>query len=149
MHATITAICLWNLGNYWWAFWSYHDVAEWTSVRFFLVLLIVGLHYSIATLLVSSTAASVRSWREHYYEIRVRLFSVALLWMLLLSVQGWLLLDLPWWSPARLIELVGLVTFALGVSSANPRLHTAIAAVMAASAVVLSAPQHLGAALLP
>jgi len=136
VHATITLLCLASLGNSWWVFWSFHVVSEWTSAEFFLVLLIFGLHYSIAGLLASSAASSVESWREYFSEIRVRLFSLGLAWIVLISLQNWILLDVPWWHSTRLVELAGICTMSVGAVSASPRVHAAIAILMTAATVV-------------
>jgi hypothetical protein len=137
IHATITCACLGNIGNAWWIMWSYQTVTEWTSARFFLVLGISGLHYSIAALLAPSAAASVASWRKYYWEIRVRLYSLTLVWMALIAVQSWILLDISWWHPTRLVELVVMSLGAAGVASTNPRIHVLIAMSMAAGLVIL------------
>jgi hypothetical protein len=138
VHAIFTGLCLANLGNAWWVFWSFHSVAEWTSAEFFLVLLISGLHYSIAALLASSAAADVQSWQEYFSEIRVRFFSLGLFWMVLVSFQNWIILDLSWRHPTRFIELLASALMALGIVSASPRVHALIAILMAASVVVVA-----------
>lgn len=137
VHATITCVCLANLGNSWWALWSLHAVSEWTSTWFFLVLGISGLHYTIAALLSSSAASNVGSWWEHYWEIRTRLYSLAIFWMALISLQNWILFDVSWRHPTRLVELGGIVLYVAGAVSANPRVHAVIAISMAMALAVI------------
>lgn len=146
IHATVAVVCLANLGNSWWVFWSLNALPEWTSSRFFLVLAISGLHYSIAALLSSPAPASVGSWRQHYWDIRVRLYSLALLWMALIALQNWALLDIPWLHPTRLVEVAGLGLFAAGVASADPRIHAGIAISLAVSLVIIAVGLYASAA---
>jgi hypothetical protein len=137
IHAAIACVCLGTIGSSWWVMWSLHTVQEWTSLGFFLVLGSSGLHYSIASLLSSSAAATVESWRDHYWEIRVRLYSLGLVWLASISAQSSVLLDVSWWHPSRLVALVGMAIFAAGAGSANPRVHAVIAISMGVNFVIM------------
>ena len=100
IHAAIACVCLGTIGSSWWIMWSFHTVPKWTSIGLFLVLGSSGLHYSIAALLSSSEASAVESWGDHYWEIRVRLYSLALVWMALTAAQSRILLDVSWRNPS-------------------------------------------------
>jgi hypothetical protein len=137
IHAAIACVCLGNIGNSWWVMWSLRTVPEWTSVGFFLVLGASGLHYSIAALLSSSAAESVESWRDYYWEIRVRLYSLGLVWLASIAAQNLILLDVSWRHPSWLVALLGMGLMAVGAASARPRVHAFIAISMSVSLVIM------------
>ena len=61
----------------WWNFWLLRAV-DWNPLRFVWALSIPSLIYLRVGALVSQSPASVRSWREHYYQARVPFFGIGL-----------------------------------------------------------------------
>ena len=67
-----------NAVVFWWAFWN-TQFGEWTAVRFAWALLIPSLMYVKAQTLVGPTPDSIASFRDYFFQNRVRFFSISLL----------------------------------------------------------------------
>ena len=59
-------------------FWSWRDV-QWTFVRFIVAIAPPVLHYVYCSMLVPPDPASVTSWREYFFDIRIPLFATGIL----------------------------------------------------------------------
>ena len=109
----------------WWLFWSYREV-EWNYARFMLSLLPLGLLYVLTTLLVPSDAPRIRSWRDYYFEIRVRFFALNIAYVGALTVNTVVLLGHPVFHWRRVLPVILCAAFAAGLLSRSPRLHAAV-----------------------
>lgn len=109
-----------------WAFWSYREV-EWTIFRFMRSLAVPALAYAYVSLLVPPDPAAVESWRDYFFDVRIPLFStsVALQSMVVINVHADLGLSL--FQPPLVGNLVHVALSVIGVASARPRVHAAMA----------------------
>ena len=82
IHVSWIIVVLWIHVQFWWVFWSYSVDVAWNYPRFLVVLAAPLLLYSVAITLVPRDSSAVQSWREHFYHVRVRLFSLLACWML-------------------------------------------------------------------
>ena len=109
-----------------WAFWRFRE-AEWTLRSYILVLAVPALLYVHNSILVPSDPASVTSWRDHFFRVRVPLFVTACLMHTAALIGNYLLLGIP---PSALLSLWGLLGIsAVALTSANSRLHAVLALV--------------------
>ena len=149
-HAVWVVFLLYFCATYWWISW-HNRIFEELSLRYFLFLLLApSVLYLSATALVSATPASVTSWREHFFRVRIRFFTGLLLYLSMLIVNTSVTFGVPLRHPLRIAQaiVVGLVLAGALVSS--PRGQTFLgglaAAVLAAAlglAVADRAPLNL------
>ena len=123
--------------QYWWVFWSYSVDVAWNYPRFLVVLAAPLLLCSVAITLVPRDSSAVQSWREHFYHVRVRLFSLLACWMLSAVLANMLVLDQPFLSGLRLGQGLFVALCLMGAMSKQPRLHAFLVAFNVALAIWL------------
>ena len=85
-----------------------------------------GILYYCSCALVPENAASVQSWRDYYFEARVRFFAGMGGWALLVAAHG-LFIGTPLLHPIRLVQLMVISMAVVGAASSSPRVHAGIA----------------------
>ncbi len=148
VHTTQTVATLLMVTGVFWAFWSYREV-QWTYPKFLLALSSPGALYFLATTLIPNDPSIVRSWRDYYFSIRIRLFSAYGSWAVVTAMLSTFVLEMPIAHPARLGQIATLAIAIVGVTSKHPRVHAALATSMLAAVVMLGlsvffAPGSLG-----
>lgn len=128
----------------WWGLWRMRDVS-WTPLRFLWVLSMPGLLYIQAAVLLSDNPAGVESFRIHYFERRVRFFSVALVSAIVTGLSPWIFGHVPWLSPAPVhsiaVALACIATTGLVVkNSAVHAVLVALSLVIAIASFVIAPP---------
>jgi hypothetical protein len=108
-----------------WNFWSYREVA-WTLGRFSLVLALPTTVFIVASILSPDEPARVKSWREHFYAIRVRFFVGGLLFSVIAVLVSTIVLEMPILHPFRLYQAGFLGVCAIGAISDRPRVHASL-----------------------
>ena len=111
----------------WWIFWDFNVIREWTYPEFLLALACPGLLYALARTATTTSPETVRSWRDHFWEIRVRLFVLATCVIVSLGLLGWLGLGIPLVHPLRIVQGSIAVCFVAGALWANPTFQTVLA----------------------
>jgi hypothetical protein len=117
----ILAVCL----TVFWAFWSYREV-EWTLWRFVLVLCNPIVIFIAASIVVPPEPAEIRSWREYFYAVRVKLFVSGICYVVVMSANHTFVLDMSLWHPYRAFYLACLAIYSVGVLSNRPDVHAAL-----------------------
>lgn len=143
VHAAVVVILLQATVQNFWGFLGYRD-AEWTLARFAGALAIPGAFYFIASATIPDEPARIESWKEHYFDRRVRLYSGIIFWMCLTAINDAVLLDMPLKHPARAIQLAVVAVGLSGLASARPIVHQILVGLMlivsAMSAFILMLP---------
>ena len=135
VHLCFVVTILVSTATAFWTFWSHSEVA-WTLPGFFLALGIPGIMYFNAATLVPVDPGQVASWRDYYYESRVRLFGGITAWALLAAVDTTVNVGLPIDHPARIVQATTAVLGLIGLGSASPRIHGGLAVSIAAIALL-------------
>ena len=78
----------------WWGFWNARDV-QWTSIGFVSSLGLPALQYVRAITIVGDDRTSIDSFREHFYQQRIRFFGVSLLTNVVLILNLWIIGRFP------------------------------------------------------
>jgi hypothetical protein len=125
-----------------WTFWSLRDV-EWTFRGFTLALMIPGLLYYCAAVLVPENPEDVASWRDHYFAVRRRWFGGFALWGVAAAASASVNLGMPLNHPARGVHVSALALGIIGAMSARPRLHTVIVTVLGLLSIVAALDPQL------
>jgi len=106
--------------------------------------------YVVSSLLIPAEAGQIRSWRAHYFDVRVRIFSLSLAILAAMVLCTVLLLGHPLVHPRRILPGSLAVLFAAGLVSKDPKLHAAITVVswvlLLAIAAVFTRPASFGVA---
>lgn len=110
----------------WWLFWGLRDV-DWSYPRFLVALLPLAVVYVQATLLVPADPGLVRSWRDHYFQIRSRFFSLGVAYVVSLTLVTVVLLHHPLLHPRRAFPAAFIGMQAAGALSGDVRLHAGLA----------------------
>ncbi|MEJ2130832.1 MAG: hypothetical protein P8Y95_04230 [Gammaproteobacteria bacterium] len=134
VHGTWVILMLWLHVQYWWAFWSYKEVT-WNYPKFVLALGVPLLIYSLAITVVPRDASGVASWREHFYGIRVRFFSLYACWTALTALQAWLVLEQAFFTPLRLGQGLFVVLCVIGAMFGQPAFQGLLAVLNVAVAI--------------
>lgn len=124
-HLGMTLILLVGTAASFWTFWSLNGVA-WTFPRFLLALAIPGTLYFSVAMLVPENPEDIESWREHYYDVRVRFYGGLTLWALSAAASAAVNLSMPLLHPAHLFHATIVTIGVLGMSSSKHRVHTGI-----------------------
>jgi len=109
-----------------WAFWSYSEV-DWTMPLFFFVLLPIATMYVFGTTLIPSDPSTVESWRDYFFEKRVRIFSTGALIVVGILASNQVVLDVSPTEGSQFGLYVLLAIFCIGFASSSPRVHTVLA----------------------
>ena len=135
----LTFICAHLAGTVgaFWVYWSFQN-ANWSLLRFVLVLASPGLMYFNACSLIPENPSSVDSWRDYYYSVRRRYFIGVICWVLVAAGAGTVVLEMPLLHPARVVEIAFLLLGTLGAMSASERVHSGLAICIVAFAPVLA-----------
>ena len=137
VHTTWVFMIIFFISIQWWFFWSYRDI-EWDYGRFMIALLPLGIVYVISTLLIPADTAQVRSWRIHFFEIRVRFYALGLGFIAATILNTVVLLDHPVFHSRRIIPGTFGAILVAGLLSEHPKLHAVIVLAMAAWAAVMA-----------
>jgi len=141
-HAMWLILVLLSSALVWWNFWSFRD-ATWNFFSFLLVLSPPALLYLQAAALVPENPGAVRSWHDHFFAARTRMFYAVGGFFLAAALSSWILLDLPLSHPGRLVQASAFGLAVAGARSTNERLHEALPVIflallsIAAAAVLL------------
>jgi hypothetical protein len=125
IHAGWVCLAVVSVTTNWWLFWSYHEV-DWNYWRFLVALLPLVILYVLATVLVPAGSSEVRSWRDHYFEVRRRFFLLNIGYVFAFYLATVVLLGHPVLHYRRVIPASLLTIFTAGLVSDAPRLQTAV-----------------------
>lgn len=114
-----------------WTFWSYREVA-WTFRGFTVALLLPGLLYYCAAVLVPENPEQVPSWREHFNTVRRRWFAGIALWGLAAGASATINLGMPIGHRARAVHIGAVVLGVAGITLPKPIHQAFIVGVIAA-----------------
>lgn len=138
---------LWTHPLFWWNFWSYNGVSNWTYGRFMLSLAPVAFLYSMASTIVPHSPGDVTSWHDHFVSVRRRYFRLFAGFFAAVGLLSWQMLDQPFLHPLRAIQAFGVALFVAVSFVTNERLHLYLALFMIAlltwSLVLFSPPEAL------
>jgi hypothetical protein len=81
----------------WWAFWRANGV-EWTAFRFLWALSLPAILFLRVGVLLGERPEEVTSFKDHFFESRVRFFSLGLIAAFLIGLTPWVLGTTPWFS---------------------------------------------------
>lgn len=113
-----------------WAFWSYRNV-EWTIFRFMNSLAVPALLYCFIALLVPPDPSVVTSWRDHFFEVRARLFATGVVLMVAVISSNQITLRVPPFHLSQLGNYALLTIYLVAFASARPTVHGVLAIVFA------------------
>jgi hypothetical protein len=130
LHATWLVLALSTCLVAFWAFWSYRNV-EWTIFRFMNSLAVPALLYCFIALLVPPDPSAVISWRDHFFDIRVRLFATGVALMVAVIASNQFTLRVPFLHPSQLGNYALLTIYFIAFASARPAVHGVLAIVFA------------------
>ena len=147
VHVSWLSFALANCLATFWAFWSFRDT-EWTLPRFVGVLVVPALLFVYNSILVPSDPASVASWRDHFFEVRVPLFLTGAVTVIVMVVGNYAILGMPLLHPLVIGNMVWLTIYLIGLGSGKPALHSLLALALilvsaAAMVTVLAQPGYL------
>jgi hypothetical protein len=128
-HLTLVVVMLLLVASSFWTFWSLRGV-EWTFVGFLLALLVPGLLYYCAAVLVPENPGEVASWRDYYFAGHRRLYAGFALWGLSAAASASVNLGMSLTHPARRVHVAVLVIGVIGWATSNPRVHAGLAATL-------------------
>jgi hypothetical protein len=110
-----------------WAFWGFKDF-DWNFAVFAWVLVAPSLLYVFVSLLIPQDPSAVTSWREHFYSIRLRLFSTAIAWDLA-AMLGSIINSGESRGAVHFMFAVLLLVHSVGAISSRPAVHAVLAIV--------------------
>ena len=131
VHLTWVCVNLAGAFQFYWGFWAFRDI-EWTQPKFISVLAGPALLYAMACILNPDSGSSVASWREYFYQVRVKLFLTGICFYLVILSTLVFVAELPPSDPAFIGQFVALVLGIAGLASDRPAIHAAIASITGA-----------------
>jgi len=147
VHATWVVAVLFLHAVAWWALWSFSTVESWTFLTFLLVLLQPGLLYLLASLLVGDAQ---ESWHDHFFSVRRLFFSVRAVYIAVIMLGSWQVLEIPLWHPARAFGVSHIALSVLGIAAPSERAQGVLVVlqvllILATALFVFSGPARWGA----
>jgi hypothetical protein len=137
VYATWVALILWLHVHVWWVLWSYSATVAWNYPRFLIIVADVLVLYSVAITLVPRDPAVVESWRQYFYQRRIRFFVLLAGWMFVVGLQNWLVLEQPLVSWLHLAHVGFIGLCCVGAISPRPRVQGLVVLVTTAVFVLL------------
>ena len=129
LHASWSLFSLALMAQFWWGFWNYRVIEDWT---FGALLLVLAIPFSIvlAAQVITPSEGVVRGLdlREYFLGNRRLFFGTAASLLLLLGLADGAVAKQPVLHVENAIRLAGLAIVALAAKSANLQLHLAIVA---------------------
>ncbi len=112
----------------WWVGWGSAEVM-WTPPRFLLGLSLPAIIFLRASVLLGNSNDPPDSYYDHFYETRVRFFSLGVAAAVAIIFVPWVYGSTQWftWAPIHLDAIGLLVISVIGMYSKNPTVHAAIA----------------------
>ena len=130
-----------NYAMFWWLFWNWRHVEDWTLGAFLLTLPYPALCYVGATILIPSDASRGTEWRAYYFDARKAIFAIFGIATATLGMVGIVLNDEPILSPFLYVSSAFVVLYAVGFISDRPRVQGAIVLINALLIVIVYAPR--------
>lgn len=122
LHSTLTVTLLLLIVLSFWTFWSLREV-EWTFQGFLAALLIPGVLYYCAAVLVPENPEVVESWHNHYFDVHRRWYLGIGLWGMATAASATLNLGMGLAHPARGVHLTCVLVGIIGWVSSNETIH--------------------------
>ena len=117
----VLGLCL----AHWWTSWSFRE-AQWTFVLFVVMLTGPAVLYFVATVLVPDDPGSIENWSDYFYAKRLPLFAGLTFYAILITFDGYLILDAPLSAPARGGQIAAVALALTGVASRKPGVHAVV-----------------------
>jgi hypothetical protein len=127
VHVIWFAVTMLALVNTWWSFWLIRAV-DWNALRFVWALSVPSLIYLRAGALVSQSPATVRSWRDHYYQARGPFFGIGLAIMANSVLRPWVM-GLEHSLPSLAFPLTLSLLYGVGLATDRSRIHAGLGVV--------------------
>ena len=138
VHAVWAAVMLQIHLGFWWAFWDYREVDDWSIRAFAAVMLTPALLFLTVNALISENPTTVDSWKTHFFAQRRTFFALYLLTLLSGFFRQFAVLGdavaIPAGGSGQLLWMapIILVLAGVGISAKTERIHGPIALVHAA-----------------
>lgn len=136
----ITFVHLYLVAVSFWVFWSLSEV-DWTFIGFLVALLIPGVLYFCATVLIPEEPDEVEDWDGYYRTVRRSYYLGIAVWGVSAAASATVNLDMGWVHPARLVHLTALSVGLLGGFSRSERVHTGLVVLMLGICVLVTLRQ--------
>ena len=98
----------------WWAFWRANEV-EWTAFRFLWALSLPAILFLRVGVLLSERPEEVVSFKDHFFQYRVRFFSMGLATAFLIGLTPWVLGSTPWFL-TEFLHINSMILAALSIA---------------------------------
>ena len=141
-HVLLHFVLLMVIALSFWTFYSLKDV-DWTFPGFLLALLIPGLLYYCAAVLVPENPEDVESWRDYYWAMRRRWYGGLALWGLGAAASASVNLGMGLHHPARIVHATSLTVGIVGMATSNPRVHAALVTLLCLLAIGGATGAHM------
>ena len=130
LHLALTFNNLLLIALSFWTFWSLREVA-WTFRGFTAALLIPGLLYYCAAVLIPENPENVLSWRDHFVAVRRRWYVGFAIWGLAAGVSATINLGMPLTHRARSVHVGAFLLGSAGAALSTSRYQAVIIAIIA------------------
>ena len=136
---------------HWWSSWSFRG-ADWTFLKFVLMLATPAVLYSLATIVVPDDAQTVDDWSSYFASKRVPLYVTLVILFLVGILDGPLIAGAPLLALPRVGAAAGLILAVLGLAARKPGLDAPIVVVyvllfLVFALTLLAAPDSISIAL--
>ncbi len=123
----------------WWSLFAAHDVPKWSLGTFTLAMAVPGFLYLAVFTLISEAPTAVRSWGEHFQQVRRSFFTFYALFIAASALRESLLLGRPLWGTASAFDTVSILNATAGAKWPNRRVQVTVLSVELILALLISA----------
>lgn len=128
LHAFWSVFVVLMMIQFWWGFWEYREVGDWTFLRLMAVVL-EALVLVIAALVLTpdEPIAAALDLRQHFYANSKLFFALGGAVIAQLAIVDFVVGRQPFWHAENAIRSIGFALAAVAAWSADERLHGALA----------------------
>ena len=99
------------------------DVAGWTQLTYYIIVLLPCALFAAIELLMPIGAGAETDWEKHYFSIRPWFFGVLITFQTVATLASYIIGDVPLTHPYRIIQVGVIAVASVGLFTSRPRAH--------------------------
>ena len=123
VHTAWVVMMMFFVVQYWWAYWDFTAVSNWTLLTFTYVLMAPVLLFLSTYLLLPVYRSRDSDWQAHFFSIRFWLFLTLVGASLAGTLGSWIFLDASLLHPYRIFQGILFALVVVGLISKQKNVH--------------------------
>jgi hypothetical protein len=124
-----TAVLFYLYLQVWWALWDLHAVDVWNQFYFYLLVAIPCSLFAATELLLPLASNAKTDWQSHFFSVQKWFFGVFFAFSVIAILESYVLLDVSFTHPYRLVQVALSAIVAAGFFANNTKTHVWLSAI--------------------